>query len=291
MLSSPDKNASGKKSMPRFRSSALALAAFVTFLPASADSQLPLSPPRDAGQTVTPAYEGWYPNPDGSFSMSFGYFNRNTEEVVEIEIGPDNFFDTQQDLGQPAQFHPQRHWGVFTVRVPADFGGQRLTWTLVNKGQTFAIPGHLHPDWLLDAKLAPATGNTPPVLKFDSSGLEGAGPDGVTTGPLAATVGIPLSLTVWATDDEVGKDSTFLRQEAPILLTWFKHRGPGAVELSEPEPEVDKEAGGRSTTTAIFSVPGDYVLRVRANDYSGNTSGGHAQCCWTNGFVKVTVSE
>ena len=277
--------------MSSFRLSAAALAACATFLSAGADGQLPLSPPREAGQTVTPAYEGWYPNPDGTFSMSFGYFNRNTEEIVDLEIGPNNFFDAQQDLGQPTRFHPLRHWGVFTVRVPADFGDQRLTWTLVNRGQTFAIPGHLDPSWLLDAKLAPATGNTPPVLKFDASGPEGAGPDGITTGPLPAKVGIPLSLTVWATDDEVGKDSTFLRQEVPILLTWFKHRGPGAVELSESEPAVDKEAGGRSTTSAIFSTPGDYVLRVRANDYSGNTSGGHAQCCWTNGYVRVTVSE
>ena len=43
-----------------------------------------------SGQTVTPAYEGWYENEDGSLALSFGYYNRNTEEVVNIPIGPSN---------------------------------------------------------------------------------------------------------------------------------------------------------------------------------------------------------
>jgi hypothetical protein len=30
---------------------------------------------------------------------------------------------------------------------------------------------------------------------------------------------------------------------------------------------------------------------VRANDASGVANAGHAQCCWTNGFVKVTVTR
>ncbi len=50
-------------------------------------------------------------------------------------------------------------------------------------------------------------------------------------------------------------------------------------------------AGGQMTTTATFSEPGNYVIRVRANDASGVSGAGHAQCCWTNGFVKVTVNR
>lgn len=44
------------------------------------------------------------------------------------------------------------------------------------------------------------------------------------------------------------------------------------------------------TTIATFSEPGDYVVRVRATD-SGIEAAGHSQCCWTNGFVKVTVTR
>ena len=50
-------------------------------------------------------------------------------------------------------------------------------------------------------------------------------------------------------------------------------------------------AGAQVTTNATFSEPGDYIVRVRANDASGVAGAGHAQCCWTNGFVKVTVTQ
>lgn len=269
----------------------LALAGAVWLASQTAARQLPLSPRFDAGQTVTPAFEGWYPNADGTFTLSFGYFNRNQEQVVEIPIGEDNRFEQgAQDLGQPTRFEPQRHWGVFTVKVPADFGTQKLVWTLRNGKRTFSVPGHLRPEWLLDAKRDPASGNTPPVLRFDPEGPEGTGPDGVVFGPLDAEVGAPLKITLWATDDEIKRGGPS-RQTEPILLAWFEHRGPknGAVTFSEREPKVDKESGGRSETEATFSEPGDYILRVRANDYSGLSSGGHSQCCWTNGFVLVTV--
>ena len=36
-------------------------------------TNLPLDPPRERGASITPAYEGWYPNADGSFSMLIGY--------------------------------------------------------------------------------------------------------------------------------------------------------------------------------------------------------------------------
>lgn len=52
--------------------------------------QLLLAPVGTHGQTVTPVYEGWYPNPDGTISVSWGYFNRNSEEVVRIPLGADN---------------------------------------------------------------------------------------------------------------------------------------------------------------------------------------------------------
>ena len=50
----------------------------------SAAQKLPLAPARDAGQTVIPAFEGWHKNRDGTFSLSFGYHNRNEREVIEI---------------------------------------------------------------------------------------------------------------------------------------------------------------------------------------------------------------
>jgi hypothetical protein len=39
---------------------------------------LTLGPARERGASVTPAFEGWYQNDDGSFSLLIGYFNRNS---------------------------------------------------------------------------------------------------------------------------------------------------------------------------------------------------------------------
>jgi hypothetical protein len=68
------------------------------------------------------------------------------------------------------------------------------------------------------------------------------------------------------------------------------HRQPqdATVKFSEDRPKVDKDADGKATTTATFSMPGDYVLRAQGTDLSGEGGGGF-QCCWTSAVVKVAV--
>jgi hypothetical protein len=60
------------------------------------------------------------------------------------------------------------------------------------------------------------------------------------------------------------------------------------VTFDDNTPAVSA-TDGKATVTATFSEAGEYVLRVRANDASGLAGAGHAQCCWSNGFVKVIV--
>jgi hypothetical protein len=254
--------------------------------------QLPLAPTPKSGSTVSPAFEGWYPNPDGTRSISFGYYNRNSEEALDIPIGANNVIEPgDANQGQPTHFEPKRHWGVFAVKVPADFGSKEIVWTLKVRGQTFAIPGNLRPNWQIDALEGEAgSGNTPPVLRLSEPGPEGSGPYGVTTGPLTATVGTPLSISVWAKDDgkAAGTVATAGREAVPVTLTWFLHQGPAGVTFTPPTARIPV-TGGSTTTSVAFRQPGSYVLRVRANDASGVAPAGHAQCCWSNGFVKVTV--
>lgn len=262
--------------------------------PAPIAQQMPLAPVRAADQTVTPAFEGWYENPDGTLTLSFGYYNRNTEEVVDIPLGDDNFIEPAQfDGDQPTHFLPQRHWGVFGITVPADFGDGRVVWTLKVRGETFTIPGHLQSEWKIDALAGEAgSGNTPPVLKLEPNGPEGAGPGGVSGLTLETTVGQPLEVTVWASDD--GRPDTSVassgRRNVPVTLTWVKHQGPGSVTFSEESAEVPVD-GGSMATMATFGAAGEYVLRVRANDASGVSGAGHAQCCWSNAFIKVMVTS
>ena len=254
--------------------------------------QLPLSPVRDRGQTITPVYEGWYPNPDGTFSMSFGYFNRNADEEFDIPVGSDNHMEPGgPDLGQPTHFGPRRRRGVFAVTVPADFGDNEIVWTLTLRGESNSIPGHLHRDWMLDAIGGEAGGNTPPTLQLEPGGTEGRGPRGVTAGPRTATVGQPVTLDVWVSDDGVTRPRRRPRdddEEEPALvtLTWYPHQGPGEVTFADAELEV-QESGSQATTTATFSEPGGYIVRVTAVDAYG---AGGSQCCWSNGFVPVTVT-
>jgi hypothetical protein len=269
----------------------LAVAVAMLLMAASARGQS-LAPVRPSGQTVTPAYEGWYRNPDGTFSLSFGYFNRNASEVLDVPVGADNAISPgPANQGQPTFFAPRRHWGVFAVVVPANFGDKKkVTWTLRNRGETFAISGSLDPLWEIDALVGEAgSNNTPPVLK-NGTADEARGPRGFTFSGPEGSVATPITLTISASDDgrAVPSPTGTSRGETPVTLTWFKHQGPGAVTFTPATTRVPN-AGGTATTTAKFSVPGEYIIRVRANDASGVTGAGHSQCCWTNGFIKVTV--
>ena len=251
---------------------------------------VPVERPR--GQSVTPAFEGWYPNPDGTFNLSWGYMNRNYEQRLDIPVGPGNRIDPgPPDQGQPTHFLPRRQTGVFTVAVPADFGDRTLTWTLTSNGETVSVPGHLRPEWQIDALREVTTGNTPPVVRFEPEGPHAQGPRGVRAAAEAqASDSVPLA--VWITDDLVLRSSGNypLTREPRLGVVWSKFRGPGEVTFSEVEPALDES--GKAVTAASFDAPGEYVLRILAWDDSGpqlTTMAVGFQCCWTNGYVDVSV--
>lgn len=250
-------------------------------------AQLPLAPTREAGQGITPAFEGWFKNADGSFTLLVGYFNRNTKQILDIAVGPENRIEPGgPDYGQPTHFLPRRNWGVFAIKVPADFGDRKLTWTIVANGHAASVPIGLTKDYQLEPFREPAQGNTPPVLRFTPGGAALQGPPQGIAASLTTTFPDPVVLTVWASDDGI-VDPNRKVPEWPVSVSWFKHRGPGTVTFSVVKPPVDK-ADGKTTTTASFSAPGEYILRVQGNDVSGEGGSGF-QCCWTNAYVKVVV--
>ena len=100
-----------------------AVAISTLFFSAVAHSQS-LAPVRPSGQTVTPVYEGWYRNADGTYSLSFGYYNRNSREALDIPVGDSNSISPgSANQGQPTHFDARRHWGVFAVVVPSNSAG------------------------------------------------------------------------------------------------------------------------------------------------------------------------
>src|SRR3954467_12111024 len=104
---------------------------------AQTQSTLPLTPQRERGASISPAFEGWYPNADGTFSMLLGYYNRNAKQPLDIPIGPNNKMEPgPPDQGQPTYFEVGRQWGVFVLKVPKDFGKKTITWTISANGET-----------------------------------------------------------------------------------------------------------------------------------------------------------
>jgi len=283
------------------RSTLIALFTIVALaIPAFACAQgLPLEPLHDSGQSVTAAFEGWFRNQDGSFSILFGYYNRNQKQDMDIPVGPNNQIEPGgPDRGQPTHFLTGRQWGVFTITVPKDFGTGKLTWTLVSRGQTMAVPAGLDPLWEVSPFTEPTTGNTPPSLKLEGA-ASSQGPRPVSVA-LPATLSKPLALAVSVADDAkqplIGTLGMQQPKTPPVTVTWSKFRGPGVVTFADVKPVVALSNGpgtsagvsGTATTTVTFSEPGEYVLLVVANDWSG--FGGHGyQCCWTNALVRVSV--
>ena len=258
---------------------------------------LPLEPPHESGANITGAFEGWFKNPDGTFSLLLGYYNRNQKQEIDLPIGPHNRIEPGgPDRGQPTHFLPGRGWGLFTVKVPADFGDGKITWTLVANGKTTVIPASLNVTYEISPFIEASVGNTPPSISFDEGGASAQGPQGITT-TTTAKVGVPLELSVWVSDDAKFTSSSGARPStlgAPVTVRWIPYRAPGKVTFSNERPlAVQLDRGnaafsGKATTNVTFSAPGDYILNVTANDYSGEGGAGF-QCCWTTGKVKVSV--
>lgn len=267
--------------------------------------QLPSEPQRQFGSSITGAFEGWFANPDGSRSFLIGYFSRNNSQSVDIPIGANNRIEPGgPDMGQPTHFLPGRHWGMFTITVPADFTtpDQRLTWTIVANGQPTVIPLRVHPDYNVSPFTDTAVKNTPPQLRFMEQGPSVQGPLAMLSAAQVrmARVSSPLPISVWTDDDGKFASGTMALPKnlpPPVRIYWSMYRGPAAVTFDKENPTTEVLAGGgvnmpfrgKSTVTATFKEPGDYVLHVTANDYSGVGGSGEV-CCWTTGLVKVNVA-
>jgi hypothetical protein len=123
-----------------------------------------------------------------------------------------------------------------------------------------------------------------PFIRFDPADPWAQGLTGTRVGPLTARVGEPLDISVWVNSGET------LFEEPESWLWWLQYSGPGDATFSEEEIEVALTEGeGMGTTSVTFSEPGDYVLLVQSIETLRNSFEYH--CCWTNGWVEVTVTN
>jgi hypothetical protein len=110
------------------------------------------------------------------------------------------------------------------------------------------------------------------------------GPPAGLAAELTGKAGEPIPIAV-AVEDDKGKTPS--RTTTVGSVSFHKYRGPGAVKFDNGRVVV-KQQGERVTVNATFDTAGEYIVRVQANDESGEGGGGF-QCCWTNAHVKVNV--
>jgi hypothetical protein len=273
----------------------------------SAQGQLlPSSPKLGFGASVTPAYDGWYDNPDGTHTFLIGYYNRNWNVNVDIPIGPNNKFEPgDPDRGQPTHFMPNRNFGMFTVTVPKAFGAtERLWWTLTVNGVTSRVGMIMSPDFNITPQKSSEESpngkyNTPPVLRFTEGGPSIQNPIATVASAISrtATVNVPMALDLWAEDDALfssGSNAAMTRTPPVVEAEITKYRGPGNVKtegfhfIATKGGKPMEAFAGKASGTVTFDKPGDYILHVLLTDYS-EKGGGATGCCWTTTMIKVAV--
>ena len=233
------------------------------------------------GQSLQPVFEGWEKNPDGTFSMWFGYLNRNYEERLNIPVGPNNGFNGE-DMGQAEVFEPRRSRFAFKVVVPANFPKDRdLVWTVTANGVTQKAFGSLWPVWEVDQSTISANRGSRTAIDFDEP--PNAAPRVVNPPPKQEIeAGKPLTLSLSVEDDgnprpRVDRGASVAGAPAKpaerplndsLRVSWVQWRGPG---LARFEPRVIRVVDGKATTKITFDKPGNYVLRAYAEDASIHT--------------------
>jgi hypothetical protein len=238
----------------------------------------------NSGQSVVPYFEGWIRNPDGTFDLVFGYFNRNWQQELAIPTGPDNTVELGgPDSGQPTYFLPRRQRFVFRVRVPKDFGKKEVVWSITANGRTEHGYGSLLPQQEITERVVMTNGGYDPGFTDPNT------PPSLTIAPIQAPVaGSPVTLIVSVVDDGLPKprapaarttagsslggqvnSSTVSGRPAGLTVSWMQYGGPGKVtfETAGAIPVTN----GQAVTTAHFVQPGTYQLVVAASDRAMTT--------------------
>ena len=235
-----------------------------------------------SGQPLSPAYEGWMPNADGTFTMYFGYMNSNWLQEFDVSIGPDNNIEPGgPDQGQPTHFYPRRNPFLFTIKVPKDLGSKELIWTLTANGKTEKAYASLKTDYQIDAQvISTEVGgdfgslrdelrtNIPPKLEVQGEKRR------------AVRVGEAVALAVFAADPDnlparretrppanpanvanliYRPPSSIVASSGPGLrFSWTVYRGKASAVMFTPDQMktwTDTRAYGNSPWSPPYTIP------------------------------------
>jgi hypothetical protein len=257
----------------------------------------PLATLHKSGDLVAPFFDGWFDNGDGTVTYAFGFLNRNLEEIVDIPLGENNRIEpAQYDGVQPTHFPVYNRRGLTGKRERQAFGvtvpkGTEVVWTLTHAGRTYSIPGRATSTAydMGTFEHAAAFGSLHPAIRFTPEGPSSVGPEGQRAARVNARVGVPVTLSALVQDR--GERYGLAEKEIyPVHASWILHQGPAPVQFSEETSTIETEGWGQASTQATFSAAGEYVIRLRVDNFGAPDSRFDNQCCWSNAFVPVTVA-
>ncbi len=279
---------------------------------------LSLTPPE--GLPIIPLMEGWVANEDGTTAISFGFINRNTDEDVEIPLGENNYIEPAEFDGmQPTHFPSGRGTGVFTVTLPAGQEDTDVWWNLqTGESEVLRVPGRRGASaYELDFIRPRPQGSLQPLAAFGDTELSAGLFANISDYGASVAAGETVELVLNASDPaERDPEDPRFGEPLDMSVEFNKHQGPGEVTFvrdpNAPEPEnpfdpddprferftgpADNEAvieggAGSAMVMATFSTPGDYIIRAVVTVHSAPDSSYGDQCCWTNVYQRVTVTE
>ncbi|MEX0964453.1 MAG: hypothetical protein WDZ52_10500 [Pseudohongiellaceae bacterium] len=271
----------------------------------------PLTQRKASGDVIAPFFDGWIKNDDGSVTMVYGFMNRNRKEVVDIPLGQNNYIEPAQfDGAQPTHFPVYnrggfvgiRERGAFAVTVPADMANTEVVWTLNHAGHSYSIPGRATSTAYEMSRSERALGSLSPAIRFKMDGPESTDREGIYAPKVTTTVAAPVTLSAFVQDRGERRGYEVKSLFFPVGTEWIMHQGPAA-------PSFDKaavtgrdrgESGNESMsgsgdwsetkTQVTFAEPGEYVIRLRVDNFMAPDSQFDNHCCWSNAYVPVSVS-
>ncbi len=302
-------------SLKGFKSLLALLAGLLTAAPLHAQlpeslRDFPLATRGSTGESVAPMFNGWVANEDGSTTLVFGFANQNRSAAVDIPLGPNNRLEPEQFQGaQPTHFPVYRRGGfvgiqergAFGVILPPAMRGSEVVWTLTSGGQTWSVPGDASSTaYELSADVA-AAGSLRPAIRLREDGPETVNEVGIYAEPQVTSVGEPVTLSALIQDRGERYGYEGVEEHYALGTGWILHQGPAKPEIETPEVsgrERAKENGGNESgaqwtevaTKVTFPEPGEYIMRLRVDNFQASDSKFDNVCCWSNAYFPVTVN-
>lgn len=304
--------------MDLFKPSRVVLTILMGLLAAPLHAQLPealwdypLATRGTKGEAVAPMFNGWIMNEDRSVTMIFGFANQNRNTPVDVPLGPNNMLEPAEFQGaQPTHFPVYRRGGfvgiqergAFAVTVPPEMAGTEVIWTLKSGGKTWSVPGRATSPAYEMSAAEMASGSLKPAIRFKMDGEESIDPVGISAEPKVVSVGEPLTLSAFIRDRGVrdqysGNDTLYV----PLGTFWVMHQGPAKPEIETPDirgseraekytGDLNKSEWSEVSTQVTFPEPGEYVMRLRVDNFEAPDSQFDNVCCWSNAYYPVTVT-